>query len=773
MTERRQDHEKRRDFDRIVQSSLLDLVNDLVWSIRQQDHGLLYVNAAAEQIFGRPILQLREIPSLWFDCIHKDDQDKVLQSLELLKRQQTVHQNFRIEQPNGEVRWLQGTFHATRQQGQEFQIGCVAKDVTRRVTTEKELEKATAIYHSLVESLPINVFRKNRDGKIEFGNQRYCKSLNRPLEELIGKTDFDLFDMDLAKKYSKDDRWVLQTGLPFHDIEQHPGPDGKAMYVEVLKAPVIDANGRRAGIQGMFWDVTERKNAENALQDAKELAEAANQAKSDFLANVSHEIRTPMNAILGIAGLLIDDEVDPSQRDYLNMIQQSGESLLALINDILDFSKIEAGKLELETKPFNLKDRIGDSIRSLAFRANAKGLELAMDIDPSIEASLLGDVGRIRQVLVNLVANAIKFTQAGHVVVKISPLSREAGRIQLRFSVSDTGIGIETDKIETIFEQFEQADTSTTRKYGGTGLGLAIGSKLVELMGGGIKVESEFGKGSRFYFDIWLEHDLSMESAKDQGLDLNDVSILVVDEHDNSRRILEKILRHWQVQPIVVRKESQARALLASEDSGSQVDIVLIDVDPIDSSRSPAGFELARWIRENDEEQKTKIVVMAGSNRGMSAKNRDDFKVDAQLLKPVKENELIAAIAMALGQHYSTTDEEDSLATADSGLDRSLQILLAEDNAINQALAVGLLEKQGHQVEVAADGREAVEKFGKQAFDVVLMDIQMPYLDGFEATREIRKFEQLRGSKPVPIIALTARAMSGDRELCLDAGMND
>ena len=333
-------------------AGLLEIVNDLVLSVSLDGHHLVYINNAAPQIYGLTLSELSHDDQAWFSAIHVDDQPAVLDILNQLMRAEAdrIEKPFRIVRPNGEIRWMHAAFCLIREQDQTpTRIGCVAKDVTNRLTAEQRLDESKAIYHSLVESLPINVFRKDRDGRIVFGNARYCRSLGRSLEDLIGKTDEDLFAPALADKYRQDDRWVLQTGLPFHDIEEHPGPGDTSIFVEVLKAPVTDAGGRRVGIQGMYWDVSERKRAEQALCTAKELAEAASRAKSDFLANMSHEIRTPLNAVLGITELLLDSVLDSSQREYLKMVYESSEALLNLINDILDFSKIEAGKLELES----------------------------------------------------------------------------------------------------------------------------------------------------------------------------------------------------------------------------------------------------------------------------------------------------------------------------------------------------------------------------------------------------------------------------------------
>ncbi|HLQ43118.1 MAG TPA: PAS domain-containing protein, partial [Planctomycetaceae bacterium] len=350
-------------------------------------------------------------------------------------------------------------------------------DVTEDMTAKEALRVSEAHYQSLVESLPLSVFRKDADYRLVFGNKRFCETIGMPLEFFYGKTDFDLFPQDLAEKYRRDDLHVAQTGQALEDIEEIIHPDGQRIYIQTLKAAVRDAEGHVIGIQGMFWDVTDRKRAEEALRRAKEAADAASKAKSDFLANMSHEIRTPMNAVIGMTELLLDTRLTPTQREYLTIVQESGEALLTLINDVLDFSKIEAGKFELDPSVFDLRETLGDTMKSLAVRGARQGLELAFEVDNDVPRMLEGDYARLRQIVINLVGNSIKFTPKGEVVLAVRCESREGQSIVLRFSVQDTGIGIPADKLDVIFDEFQQVDSSTTRTYGGTGLGLAISSR--------------------------------------------------------------------------------------------------------------------------------------------------------------------------------------------------------------------------------------------------------------------------------------------------------
>ncbi len=751
---------------------LLSLINDLVLSVSLDGKQLLYINAAAQEIYGRELGEFTKTPNLWFEAVHPDDQPQLAAKYRDVRKYRKVHEQFRVVQPSGEIRFLQATIRlVTDKDNNPTGIGCIAKDVTRRVTTEMALEEATAIYHSLVESLPINVFRKDREGRIIFGNQRYCDTLGKTLKELVGKTDYDMFSKELADKYCNDDRWVLQTGLPFHDIEEHPGPEGK-IFVEVLKAPVTDADGRRVGIQGMFWDVTTRKRAEQALREAKELAEHANQAKSDFLANMSHEIRTPLNAIIGMTDLLIDSPLENEHREYLSMVQQSGESLLSLVNDILDFSKIEAGKLELDHQSFNLADRLGDTMRTLALRAHNKGLELLMRIDSNMPVRIIGDIVRLRQVLVNLVGNAIKFTHQGEIAIDVEVESFNEIEVSLKFSVSDTGIGIADDKIDGIFAEFEQADSSTTRQYGGTGLGLAIGSRLVELMGGEMQVNSQVGQGSRFFFTLKFPIDPNAEPLRAPD-GLNDVPVLVVDDNPTNLRILDEMLRCWGMKPFTVESAKKAFDLLKGLASAQQpISLVISDLQ----MPGHDGFELAKWIREDQSLGSVPIVQLTTGGSQGDSELRRTLRIHAQLFKPVRQSDLLDSITTALG--IRDERRQDEFVSDQLQRPSSLKILLAEDNLVNQRLAVGLLEKYGHEVCVVNNGRECVEAFQNGKFDAVLMDVQMPEMDGLEATRVIRDLESNQDQKNqsdnrLPIIAMTAHAMIGDRERCLTAGMDD
>ncbi len=749
-------------------AGLLEMVSDLVWTLTVDGQRLLFINPSATSIYHRPPEELLEQPGLWMDTVHVDDRPALKKNLAEIHDTGGFRQKFRIVQPDGVKIWLDSHFRLIDGGSDQTSfIGGTANDVTKRIRAEKKLEESQAIYHSLVESLPINVFRKDRDGKIVFANQKYCDELGLAREDLIGLGDEDLFSPDLAKKYLRDDAWVLQTGMPFRDVESHP-KGNETIYVEVLKAPVTNKNGERIGIQGMFWDVTDRKNAEVELRNAKEIAESASRAKSDFLANVSHEIRTPMNGIIGMTDLLLGSVTNREDREYLELIQTSADSLLTLINDILDFSKIEAGKVQLESQRFDLRDSLGDTLRSLAFRAHHKKLDLIVKFEEEVPNEIVGDLVRLRQVIVNLISNAIKFTQEGFVKLTVENVGTNGNKVSLRFEVRDSGIGIPIEKQDLIFSEFEQADTSTTRQFGGTGLGLAIASRIVELMGGQLKVESEPEKGSLFYFTA--EFNVDSTSPTEPRKQFDNQSVMLVVQSPEMRDNLESTIRLWNLRTTGAATAKQVLQLLRKKaDAGDPVSLLITDIELPNID----GPKLASWVRDEEALAQTRIIFLANTNTTEVGFDRADLGIDHQLLKPVKEKDLYESIGVVLGLLSPKTTPAAEFSSQEQRSSSQLNILLAEDNLVNQRLAIALLEKVGHDVVVANNGVEAIEKFKQQDFDVILMDVQMPELDGFEATYEIRKLQSQDSGQRIPIIALTAHASSADRNRCLAAGMDE
>lgn len=763
--------------------------------------------------------------------------------------------------------------------------------ITRRQEVEQQLREAEAAHRSMVESLPLHLFRKDLQGRFVEVNKRLANIIGKPQEELIGKTDFDLFPELEARKYRRDDERVWNEGVVIEDVEEQTLPDGRITYVQVLKAPVRDAAGAIIGVQGMFWDVTERKHAEDArrladerfrrlvnssligvmvadlqgaildandallnmvgyhredvqagrfrwdaltppewraadlraiehlnatgscppwekefihrlghhvpvmigvtmlpeeqgrcicfvlditerkrfereLREAKDVADAANQAKSLFLANMSHEVRTPMNAVIGLTELVLKSSLAPQQTEYLKLVLESAESLLGIINDILDFSKIEAGRMMLAIEPFWLRDCIVDAIRPFSLRAHQKGIELAYDVDSSVPDAVLGDAGRLRQVLTNLVGNALKFTERGEIVVKVDAQELGDRSTVLHFAVSDSGVGIPPEKLRTIFEAFEQADASTTRQYGGTGLGLAIAERFVHLMGGRIWCESEVGQGSTFHFTSRLtiaDPELMPPQRRTAALP-RDFKILVVDDYAVNRRIVLEMLKNWGLAGDEVKGARDALTKLREADeAGEPYKLLLTDLNMPEVD----GYTLVEKVQQQYGEERPKIILLTSGERSDETERRQRLAIDAHLLKPIKQSDLFDAIAEVLGEAAVPQQIDDQLPSLPP-----LDVLLVEDSLVNQKLALGVLGQFGHRVTVAGNGREAVEITASRDFDVVLMDVQMPEMDGLEATRLIRQREQ-GSERHIPIIAMTAHALTGDRERCLASGMDE
>ena len=641
---------------------------------------------------------------------------------------------------------------------------------------QETLTAERQVLRALIDNVPDHMYVKDTECRFLLANVSVARQMGaKTPEELIGKTDFDYYPRGLATTFFEDEQRVIRTGKAEIDRDEMGlDPQGNTSWVLTTQVPLRDKDGRVAGLVGIGHDITELKKIQAEMQRAYEVAEAASRAKSEFLANMSHEIRTPLNGIVGMTDLALETKLDREQREYLETVKVSADSLLTVINDILDFSKIEAGKMDLEHVDFDVRDSLESALKTLAVRADEKGLELLCEVVPEVPEVALGDITRLRQVLLNLVGNAIKFTNEGEIAVKVRQGARDGRELVLHFAVSDTGIGIPKDKLEMIFDPFAQADSSTTRKYGGTGLGLTISSRLVRMMGGQIWVESEEGRGSHFHFTVRLQiadqKEIRLGSPAPPEM-LRGVRVLVVDDNRTNLRILEGMLKRWEMIPLCVERGELALAELASARSeGRAFGLIVADMH----MPRMDGFELVEHIREKPELCAATIMMLTSAGHRGDAERCQKLGVSAYLLKPIRQSELREAIAKVLGARQ--LDGMIPLVTRFSlgdARDRSetLRILVAEDNLVNQRLVVRLLEKRGHRVVVAANGKDALEALERETFDIILMDVQMPEMDGFEATAAIREKEKSSGLHQI-IVALTAHAMKGDREKCLGAGMD-
>jgi PAS domain S-box-containing protein len=641
----------------------------------------------------------------------------------------------------------------------------------RRVNAQTaDLQAQTAELNSLIDNNPVAIVTLNRDHLVRMCNPAFEKLFGHRQKEILNQS---LLELVVGNEYRTEAEAAQSEnveGKTVHMVTQRRRSDRSLVDVEVFAVPLRVA-GKAVGTLVLYQDITERKQVEEALRRAKENAEAASRAKSEFLANMSHEIRTPMNGIMGMTELVLDTVLNSEQRTYLNLAKASADSLLSLINDILDYSKIEAGKLEIDAIDFNLGDSLGDTMKTMSLRAHQKQLELAFDIDPDVPGALVGDPGRLRQIIVNLVGNAIKFTEQGEVVVYVKTESRTPDDIQLHFSIEDTGIGIPIDKQSAIFEAFQQADGSMTRKYGGTGLGLTISARLVELMNGRIWVESEPGRGSRFHFIATFalqKAPFSTVVPKDP-MTLRDMRVLIVDDNATNRQILQKMLENWHMRPTAVDGAANAMIALAeAKDMGESYSLILLDAQMPGTD----GFALAESMKNNPDWSGSSIMMHSSSGQRGDAARCRELGVSAYLTKPIRQGEMLDAILTALGSRPHDKSAAELVTRHSLRENRyRLHILLAEDNAVNQMVALRLLEKHGHTVVVAANGKETLEALENETFDLILMDVQMPEMNGLEATLTIREKEKTTGQH-IPIVAMTAHAMKGDEERFLASGMD-
>ena len=659
----------------------------------------------------------------------------------------------------------------------------IARDITERKQAERTLKDHERHVQMILQTSLDGFQLVDLQGRILEVNDACCAMTGYSREEFLSMRLSDL-SADRAGQDVADHiaRIVSQGADRFES--RHRRKDGRVIDVE-MSVNYLDADGGR--LVCFCREITARKQAEaellrtnRQLQEATALAndmavraDLANEAKSEFLANMSHEIRTPMNGVIGMTGLLLDTKLSDEQRRYAEIVRASGESLLSLINDILDFSKIEANRLEMEDLDFDLLDLLDDFAATLAGRAYDKGLELLCTADPDVPALLRGDPGRLRQVLTNLAGNAIKFTHAGEVVIRTTLASETAGAVVLRFSVRDTGIGIPEDKLGLLFNKFSQVDASTSRQYGGTGLGLAISKRLAEMMGGEIGVHSEVGCGSEFWFTARLgKQPQGRQAAARPFVDLRGVRVLIVDDNTTNRAMLAARLTSWGMRPAEAQDGPAAlQALERARNDDDAFRIALVDMQ----MPGMDGEAVGRAIRADVRLADTRLVMLTSLGAPADARRFETLGFSAYLIKPVRNQELMRALSMAA--QNTPRPELQPIETRRDGAGRlagcAARILVAEDNITNQQVTLGILKKLGLCADAVADGTEAVQAVQCRPYDLVLMDVQMPVLDGYEATRRIRDGEAASSNHGIPIIAMTAHAMQGDREKCLQAGMND
>ncbi len=749
------------DFERFF-----NLIPDLA-CIVSTDGYFKRVNPAWETTLGYTREEVLRTPML--DFIHPDDLECTLIEIAKQSREyRTKHFVNRYRCKDGSYRILDWRTTFNRDDSTRFGI---AKDITEQRLWEESLRESEERFRIMADSCPTIIWVTDATGTNRLANRTYREFFGTNFDHAGSSEWSSLIHPDDRDQYVGKYRQAIAARAPFRAEARVRRADGEWRWIASHGEPRLSLNGEFLGYVGISPDITDRKLSEATLEKAKEAAEVANRSKSEFLANMSHEIRTPMNGVIGLTDLALDTELTSEQRSYLEGVKSSANSLLRILNDILDFSKIEAGKLELESIEFDLRETVESMLKVLGIRAAAKDLELACEVDPAIPSRLLGDPGRLQQVLINLTGNAIKFTERGEVIVRVERRPASSETVELHFRVEDTGIGIPVSKQRHVFSAFAQADSSSTRMFGGTGLGLTISSQLVELMGGRIWLESEEGAGSTFHFTARLGMVNQLDEERQAYASIVDGrSVLVVDDNDRSRQILGRMLSNHGLRPAQACSGTAALEVLRkTAEDGNPFELVVLD------AHMPGmdGLAVAQRILMEPRFGEAKIVLLTSAASRKEADRARALGVPACLTKPVGEKELLDTMSLLLRPTQLASHLQNGAAprVVTPATTQSLRLLVVEDNPVNSLVARRLLEKQNHRIQTATNGREALEKIESERFDCVLMDLQMPELDGFAATAIIRDSERASGEH-LPIIALTAHAITGDLERCLAAGMD-